>query len=355
MVDLPQNLPGEELARKIWTTVVDKGVGGLLGPWQRRRLGQADRDNMRADVLAAAQAERDAKDVLAGRKTFTSKNELIDIDLDRPALSIDGHSDVTPYASPDDVLKYVEDDRKGRALLRAANLAQIILKAEDAASQTRDDETVSDQEVDDTWFARWRDGAEDVSTEELQELWAKVLAGEVKQPGSFSLHTVDFLRRLSKEDAEDLQRVAPFVINNWIYNHSDEQWNDFGLGFTDLLALVEVGILSSNLHVTLRSATTGRFVAPFTANGKVIVFVGDDEKAIFDFGAYVLTRVGREVLSLGTFQPNVEYLKMIAAAAAKKGLQTKYGDRVDYSMGTFRLENEVDLGPKGDGADSPSS
>ena len=39
MTPLPEKLPGEGLLKKIWTTV-DNGLGGLLTPWQMKRVGK---------------------------------------------------------------------------------------------------------------------------------------------------------------------------------------------------------------------------------------------------------------------------------------------------------------------------
>lgn len=55
---------------RLWDTIVDKGISGLLAPWQTRRTDRAAADGVRYELLALAQAEQDLKDIRAGRKTL---------------------------------------------------------------------------------------------------------------------------------------------------------------------------------------------------------------------------------------------------------------------------------------------
>ena len=49
--------PGEELVIRLWETLVERGIGGLLRPWQIRREGMARLDVRRQEVLMLAAAE----------------------------------------------------------------------------------------------------------------------------------------------------------------------------------------------------------------------------------------------------------------------------------------------------------
>ncbi|MFZ4702978.1 MAG: DUF2806 domain-containing protein [Candidatus Methylumidiphilus sp.] len=43
-----------------------------------------------------------------------------------------------------------------------------------------------------------------------------MLAGEVKSPGNYSIRTLEFLRGLSKEEAEIISKMAGYVIQDRI-------------------------------------------------------------------------------------------------------------------------------------------
>ena len=47
-----------------------------------------------------------------------------------------------------------------------------------------------------------------MSSEELQTLWGRVLAGEIKSPGTFSLRTLEFLKNTSHEEALKIAKLA---------------------------------------------------------------------------------------------------------------------------------------------------
>lgn len=56
-------------------------------------------------------------------------------------------------------------------------------------------------DVDEDWLNVFERYAEDASTERMQRLWGRVLAGEVRKPGRFSLRTLRFLSEFSQADA----------------------------------------------------------------------------------------------------------------------------------------------------------
>lgn len=56
-------------------------------------------------------------------------------------------------------------------------------------------------DVDDDWLNIFERHAEDASTERMQRLWGRVLAGEIRKPGSFAPRTLRFLSEFSQADA----------------------------------------------------------------------------------------------------------------------------------------------------------
>lgn len=60
--------PGEKLIIKLWETLIDKGIGSLLRPWQIKRDGRARSEVRREELLMLAQAESEVADIRAGRK-----------------------------------------------------------------------------------------------------------------------------------------------------------------------------------------------------------------------------------------------------------------------------------------------
>jgi hypothetical protein len=58
-------------------------------------------------------------------------------------------------------------------------------------------------EPDEDWLNVFERYAEDASTERMQKLWGRVLAGEIRKPGRFSVGTLRFLSEFSQADGLD--------------------------------------------------------------------------------------------------------------------------------------------------------
>lgn len=133
----------------------------------------------------------------------------------------------------DDVADYIE----ARESRRLDNVKSVI---ENARSHFRDGEKVSDKAVNPDWTARFLNIVEDISDETLRELWSRILAGEVKQPNSFSLRTMDLLRNITKEEAELFIKAAKFnLANNFVITEK------FALDLHENLLLMEAGFINS--------------------------------------------------------------------------------------------------------------
>ncbi len=72
-------IPGEKLIIKIWESTFDKGLGGLLSPYQIKHEGKARTEVRKNEMLVLAQAWRDAEDIGKGLKTLDSKGEIIQL------------------------------------------------------------------------------------------------------------------------------------------------------------------------------------------------------------------------------------------------------------------------------------
>ena len=80
--------PGEKLVIRLWETVTEKGIGGLMSPWQARREGWAQADIRRNERLVLAQTERDIEDIRSGRKTLTPDGKLLEPPPSRQPVGI---------------------------------------------------------------------------------------------------------------------------------------------------------------------------------------------------------------------------------------------------------------------------
>ena len=67
---------------------------------------------------------------------------------------------------------------------------------------------VPDSPINHDWTARFFNYIQDVSSEDIQPLWARILAGEVERPGSVSLQTLSILRDLDHTIAKRFEKLC---------------------------------------------------------------------------------------------------------------------------------------------------
>src|SRR5712691_8920424 len=75
-------------------------------------------------------------------------------------------------------------------------------------------ESVSDKPVEQDWVSRFLEDCQDVSNEDMQTVWGRLLAGEVTKPGSFSFRTLATVKMLRPEVANLFTRLCSFVWLN---------------------------------------------------------------------------------------------------------------------------------------------
>lgn len=82
------------------------------------------------------------------------------------------------------------------------------------ASQLSNEKEISDNQISDDWATRFFKTAAEISDEDMQLIWSKLLTEEIKNPGNFSLRTIEVLRNLSSNEAKCFSRLAPYICIN---------------------------------------------------------------------------------------------------------------------------------------------
>lgn len=317
--------PGEKLLIKLWDTIADKGIGSLLKPWQMRREGRASVNIRREELLALAQAEVDAKAILTGQKLLLPDGTLIKQPSERDVVL---HTEQNSYSAQ---LPRIEEvaNRNARAELirREISISKAVLHAEEELAQ--DVQEPSETQPSEDWLLRWRECAAGVSSEDLQSVWGKVLAGEVKTPGRYSLRTLEFLRNLSQEEAKAIEKVSPFVVNEVIFRDAKELLESEGVNFSLLLVLQELGIVSGvdtlGFKITWPSLLPDRFQQVLVSYERILLITHTDPAKTLKILIYQLTGLGRQILRLGTFKANDSYLRALGSTIKEQGFDVQIG------------------------------
>lgn len=168
-----------------------------------------------------------------------------------------------------------------------------------AAAELADkkEEAANDEEPSQTWMARFLKYAADVRDEDVMQLWGKVLAGEIKKPGAFSLKTMGILSTLDQRDAINFVKLAPYVMgDDFIPAGAFEK---VGISLLDAADLDSFGLIHRRMSKRFKGI-------PIAANRKYMALPKNIETfpagPDLYFEVSLLTRAGKKIF--GILQPS---------------------------------------------------
>lgn len=194
---------------------------------------------------------------------------------------------------------------------------------------------VSSTPVEADWAVRFFQTCQDVSDQSMQVLWAKLLAGEVQQPGSFSLRTIQVLSQLSKEEAITFESLCtqsptagalPVIL---VFSTESTELASVGLKTPhQLYVLEEAGLLSRAEMGKVFTPAHGQPLRLWLSPNEHLSI--RNEKPVEKFsmlsdgqipaGIYSLTVSGRELGRLVACAPSPERVAFLVAAFEKEGM-----------------------------------
>ena len=190
------------------------------------------------------------------------------------------------------------------------NVAEILAKAE---QQFTPDEKVSTEPVDKDWMTRFLDIAETISDDEMRELWARTLAGEVKKPGTYSLRTLDVLRNITKKEAELIVSASSFLLLEFELLCIE----NFALNLREKIALNDMGIVCGENLV--RKCPVGETPGTILLNRDSLLRIYAPKSIIIKVECVKLTTAGFEIMNMIQIHNNQKYISSLAAKIKSQG------------------------------------
>ena len=219
---------------------------------------------------------------------------------------------------------------KSHELRQQQNIEAITLRAIKYCS----DSTIADR-ADQDWFSSFITLAEGISNKTMQDLWAKILAGEVSQPGSFSLKTLKAFRTMSIGEAKLLAKACsismtdsrkkniriitgayqtPKLLN--FFNKQRQQRLDLNLAslsYADILTLADNHLLFE--QETESHSLDKNDQIQFYYNGKSVNFIAKKADCILTF--YKFTAIGTELARLIADNGDLNFLTAVKTQLAE--------------------------------------
>ena len=298
MVDVNLKVPALEKLLDYSASGIGAVAGPMLATWRARQdakaklLGvQADADSLR--IIADAQAE--------ARHSLVTPDEM-----GRGVMDI----------GPDGIQQRIEFQEKKRQ----ANIKSVV---QDAAAELGDKE-VPNHEPDPDWTARFFDCVQDVSSEDMRNLWAKILSGEVEEPGRTSLRTLDILRNMTRVDAQKFSNICDFVIHDFVFYPEEYQSRHPTLSYGNVIHLEDIGLLhtSSNLVKALNFDQENTIL--FHYQDRILRILATNSAKEVHIPEILLTGSGRELCQIVKCKIHTDYLRSFSSFLREKNCELSY-------------------------------
>lgn len=237
-----------------------------------------------------------------------------------PGNLIEAQSGTEESAESSNLSKVDEElkQKAGRRLLaeeisKQKNIEGVVQRT-DKLLESEPEITKSTGETDQGWVDECLDGAGKAYNDDLKDYWAKLLAGEIKHPGFYSLRAIDFMKKLSKKDAERIREMCKYVMYN--VDKSDAiilRYKEGPFSYSDLSFLMELRLIdSSNFIVKQYRFKNEDGGIDLFLHGDVGLVINVKSKE-YDLPIYSFTQLGKEMLTIIDDQEaDIDYLREFA-------------------------------------------
>jgi len=325
---------------RLWQVLFDEGLSGLVSPQQifNERL---DHDAIRLQEFAFIdQAEKDLRDVVAGRKTISESGHISDSMapqairinpiIEDSMTSLDA---VERRLGADALLKHVAREVRVKELMRSLHIRKIALHAEYYAidmARNNPHEKITERLADQDWLSRWREYAQDTHSEAMQYLLAKVIVEEVRCPGTTSIYTLDFMRHLSGTDVQTIEIASQFSFGDFIFREARGYFvPEIHKPVFELLESYNLitGVSRGDKWTTLGENNPGQPIL-MRCHSRALLVTPADLQGLH-LPVYALTKLGKEVMHFIHRDADVAYLWAIATELKSLGCTVQLGECID--------------------------
>ncbi len=166
------------------------------------------------------------------------------------------------------------------------------------------------QKMDDDWIAHFFDKSRLVSDEEMQLLWAKILAEETNIPGRFSKRTLNLVSELSKEDASRFADLCRFCwtigeqphhnLVALIFDTDDIIYRKNNIGLGVLANLDSMGLLKLHDNPKVLNIPTDKCPASYFGQN---LLLDQSESIHIPAGYVILSEIGQQLFPISNAKP----------------------------------------------------
>lgn len=220
-----------------------------------------------------------------------------------------------------------------------SEIAAAELKSEPLSSE--DDKERETPSISEDWLNAFESEAAKMGSEQMQRLFGKILAGEIRKPTSYSIKTIKLMSQLDNRAAALFRLFCSLSISVRIPNSNiiidarvvsmgnagSNSLQAYGLGFGQLNILQEYGLIITdyNSYMDYRTAIllNGQVALPMTYQGRMWTLIPKVALAMhqeFKVHGVGFSTAGKELLSIVDIEPNEQYTTALKSFFEQQGM-----------------------------------
>jgi len=169
-------------------------------------------------------------------------------------------------------------------------------------------ENAKPESVEDDWLTHFYQKSRILSDAEMQSLWARILAGELQAPGSFSKRTLESVATMDKSDAQSFTRFCGYTWNIGgptpvILDNADHAiYGKSGIGFGVLNHLTSIGLLTFSALGFIKRGLPKYGIFPYFGIPYLSEFPNEKDNQL-KVGNFLFSKTGEELCAIAGAKP----------------------------------------------------
>jgi len=179
-------------------------------------------------------------------------------------------------------------------------------------------EEVPAEKPNEDWIFRFFDSCQDIGDEQIQIIWSKILAGEIKKPGSYSYRTLEILKSLRKPEADFFTKIGSFVRKThfgyeiYLSDAIEDYLEEVGLKERNVHLLKFLGLINPDSTLSYE-ATEKKAIYGEYFGRKIKVWSNPS----FRVSCMLLSESGEELFPISGARPDQQVWDFLLASAKK--------------------------------------
>jgi hypothetical protein len=257
-----------------------------------------------------------------------AQEQFLETDIAAAMQQVEGLSDLG-QATMRRLLHDEYHKQENRASVWIAAEENLALPPPEKAEDKEAGESEPVVDINPDWLNRFTSFAQDVSTEELQGVWGRLLAGEIRRPGSFSISS---LRVLAELDAE-VARSFDEVFRQSVAGHVPRPEKFEGEVLERFAVLENAGLVQADTFLQMQIQKNSDGFGYFLGETHLLKVTPSANSTVINFPVIRITRIGMQIGAI--------LLRDEAAAIRKIALLLKPVEKVEMCLIHARMGTRI--------------